>query len=377
MVHAMPSRIQPTQTTTPAVEPDSRTGSREPSQQAGLDAMLARPMFALTSIALVCLLGEPAVAPAEPEPAPALESNGYDEARAEVRRLNLAVNRDPDANYPALTAAVERLTDFADELARDQAARELRTLAQLNIARALLRAGDEAGAAAILDEAIRAAGDAEIPARSFGPKLADFHAARLGALEEQGSGAIAIECAVACRVLIDEREVDDSGATDLHFGSYRVWIASEDPEQVEGLAIERYEVSIDVDGEVETLRYDPARIVIEEPEPIPEPPPPKPAPKRLLPRWAEVVGLVAGAGLIITGGALLSSDGKCIGAGSLDPMLDAQQCPELWESTAGGAASLALGAALAVTGGVMLVVDEVRVNGHEGKRAMLTWTLRF
>ena len=344
-------------------------------------------MFALTPIALGWLLfGEPE--------AQLDASADYRAAVAELEALNLAVNRSPD-EHPALARAIERVTEFADELAHDEQARELRTLALLNLARARLRADDEEGAGQAIDEAIRAAGDAEVPARSFGPTLADFYAKRLGALEEWGQGAIQVECSVACRVLIDEREVEasaseldfntseleagaselDFNTSELYFGTYRVWIASED-ERVEGLAIARHEVIIDIDGEVETITYAPALIPEPEPEPIPEPPPVV-APKRLLPRWAELATLVAGAGLIITGGALLSQDGKCIGGGGLDPMTDAQRCPQLWESTAGGAASLALGAALAVTGGVMLAVDEVRVNGNKGTRAVLTWTLRF
>ncbi len=329
--------------------------------------MLGLPMLVLTSIALACLLAGPAE-PAEPS---------YADAVAEVERLNLAVNRDPETNHPALAAAIERLTEFADELAGDERARKLRTLAQLNVARALLRAGDEDGAGLVVDEAIRAAGDAEVPASSFGPKLADFHAKRRDALEEWGTGALVVECTVACRVLIDEREVE-GGATGLVFGTYRVWIAAEDPTLVEDPAGVRHELVIDIDGELETLRYEPAPRVVVESEPIPEPipkPVAKPA-KRLLPRWVEIVGLVAGAGLIATGAALTSTDGNCI-AGGLDPMSDAQQCPQLWESTASGAAMLGLGAALAVTGGVMLAVDEVRVNGQAGTRAVLTWTLQF
>ncbi|MFV8751204.1 hypothetical protein ACNOYE_11730 [Nannocystaceae bacterium ST9] len=338
-------------------------------------------MHVAVTFALTCWLGESSQPPAAEKPpagsvAEADPASGYADAVAEVERLNLAVNRDPETNYPALAEAIERLTEFADELARDEQARQLRTLAQLNLARALLRADDEDGAGLVVDEAIRAAGDAEVPAGSFGPKLADFHAKRREALGEWGTGAIAVECSVACRVLIDEREVED-GATGLYFGTYRVWIAADDPTLVEDPSPARHEVIIDIDGEVETLRYEPAPKIVDEPEPIPEPPPPPPPPERLLPRWAEIVGLVAGASLIATGGILLSRDGHCIAGGALDPMSDAQQCPQLWESTPGGAATLALGAALAVTGGVMLAVDEVRVNGHKGQQAVLTWTLRF
>lgn len=340
-------------------------------------SMLASPSVVLMVGVLVGALGvgvgEPASSDAPTEAAP--DSASYAAALAEVERLDLAVNRDPEANYQALADALERLSEFADELARDEAARRVRTLAQLNLARAMLAVGDEEGAGLVVDEAIRTAGDAEVPASNFGPKFANFHAKRREALEAWGTGSITVECSVPCRVVIDEHEAEPTSAG-LFFGEYRVWIGPEDPTLVADPSPLRQTVIIDIDGEVETIRYEPAPKLVE-PEPLPPPPPPPPPPKRLLPRWAEIVGLVAGASLIATGGALLSADGKCIGAGGLDPRDDAQQCPELWESTPGGAAALALGAALAITGGVMLTVDEVRVNGREHTRATLSWTLRF
>jgi hypothetical protein len=333
--------------------------------------MAALPMLALHSLALAWLLGEPAA-----EPEPAVASPEYTEAVAEVDRLNLAVNRDPDANHPALAAAVEKLTEFADELARDPKARELRTLAQLNVARALLRAGDEEAAGTLVDEAIRAAGDAEIPADNFGPKFGDFFDKRLEALREWGTGAIAVECTMPCRVLIDEREVADSGTAGLYFGNYRVWIGPEDPTSVEDPTPAQHRIEIDIDGEIEKLEYAPAPKIIE-PEPVVEPPKVEPPPKRLLPRWAEITGLGVGAGLMILGGVLLGTDGNCVAGGGLDPMADAQQCPQLWESTVSGAVLLATGAALGIAGGVTLAIDEVRLNNYKGTQAVLTWTIRF
>lgn len=325
--------------------------------------------LALSLLLGLAWLGEPASS----EPADTAASDGYAAALAEVERLDQAVNRDPETHYQALADALDQLSQFADELARDDAARQMRTLARLNLARALLAVGDEERAGLVVDEAIRSA-DAEVPAGNFGPKFANFHAKRREALEGWGTGSITVECSVPCRVLLDEHAAEPSNAG-LFFGEYRVWVVAEDPSALADATPLQQRVTIDIDGEVETIRYAPA--AKPEPERPPPPPPPPPAPKRLLPRWAEIVGLVAGVGLIATGGALLSADGKCIGSGGLDPRDDAQQCPQLWESTPGGAATLALGAALAITGGVMLGIDEVRVDGKRSTRATLSWTIRF
>ena len=108
-------------------------------------------MFALTPIALGWLLfGEPE--------AQLDASADYRAAVAELEALNLAVNRSPD-EHPALARAIERVTEFADELAHDEQARELRTLALLNLARARLRADDEEGAGQNADtDPVRALG---------------------------------------------------------------------------------------------------------------------------------------------------------------------------------------------------------------------------
>lgn len=330
--------------------------------------------LALSLVIGLAWLGEPAAGEGGESTARA-GAEGYAAALAEVERLDQAVNRDPETHYQALADALSQLSQYADELARDDAARRMRTLAQLNLARALLAAGDDERAGSVVDEAIRSAGDGEVPAGNFGPKFASFHNKRREALVGWGSGSIAVECSVPCRVIIDEHAAEPTSAG-LLFGEYRVWVFAEDPAALADGSPLRQRVTIDIDGEVETIRYEPAAKPPEhEPEPPPRPPPPPP--KRLLPRWAEIVGLVAGVGLIATGGALLSADGKCIANGGLDPRDDAQQCPQLWESTPGGAATLALGAALALTGGVMLGIDEVRVNGNRSTRATISWTIRF
>ena len=292
----------------------------------------------------------------------------YEAAIDEVERLNTEVNRDPEANFEALAVALDQLSRFAPQLAAVGVGGEVRLLALLNLARAMLLADFEAGAGVMMDEAIRLVRGGEVPVARFGPTLSSFHTDRREALAQRGSGRIRVDCRQPCRVYLDEAtlELDASGETSpLLLGSYRVWIEGSEPE---GPAPERHLVDVDVDGEVETLAFPLVLPPVEEPEP-------PSLPSRLLPRWAEITGLALGVGLIATGGALLSFDGHC--PKGLDPIADAARCPKIYESSAGGFTALGLGAALAVTGGVLLTFDEVRVGGLRGRQAMLGYAIRF
>ena len=97
---------------------------------------------------------------------------------------------------------------------------------------------------------------------------------------------------------------------------------------------------------------------------------------RLVPRWAEVLMVVVGAGAVGASGALLALDGTCPGGG--DPIDDAGRvCPNLYETTAAGAVALGLGSAFMATGVVLLTVDEVQTRRGRQTQATLSWRMRF
>ncbi len=300
--------------------------------------------------------------------APPDDSAAYDDAIAKVDAANGAVNRDPEANFEALAQALDQLSRFAPQLADDPRGSEIRVLALLNLARAMLVAGHDAGAGLIMDEAIRLVRFGELPVEQFGPTLARFHTDRREALAKLGQGRLEIRCAGPCEVFVDEQRLALDGearSEALPFGSYRVWIQASEGEPLP----ERHLIEIDVDGEIETLAYPlVAPLDAHEPEPAP-------TRARIMPRWAEIGLLGVGVGLVATGGALLAFDGRC--PGGLDPVADAADCPKIYESTVGGLTTLGLGAALALTGGITLGIDEVRIGRERSTRAMLGYAIRF
>lgn len=331
---------------------------------------MASPLFALCLAVIGTIASAPVPAPTL-EFSAAAQTNGgdFEAALAAVEEANLAVNNDPEANLTSLAAAIEQLSSFGPQIAADPKARETLDLSLLNLARALLVSGDEAGAAEIMDQALRSAYDRKLPIARFGPTLVDFHDQRRALLDERGTAAIQVQCHVSCRVVIDARPSStDSGP--LYLGPHRVWIESLDG----SVPAVDYPIELSEAGATEVLHF----AVIEpkcEPPVVAAAPPPAPEPKRMLPRWAEISVAAIGVGAIIAGGVALGFDGKC--PRGLDPVTDAQRCPQLYEGTVPGLVAIGLGSALLVAGGVTLTVDEVRVGKQRGRQAMLGWHMKF
>ncbi|NVB40031.1 hypothetical protein G6O69_19455 [Pseudenhygromyxa sp. WMMC2535] len=294
--------------------------------------------------------------------APVEQSPGYQEALTRVEEANIEVNRDPESNYAMLAEALEQLGDFEAELSDDAEAQEIVQLSMLNLARALLVA-DDAQAAVVMDEAIRASQGQPMPVERFGPTLVEFHDERLAALEAEGRAELQVVCALPCEVAIDERPADTDAS--LFLGSYRVRVISADG----SLPPERHTLELDRANDVEVIEFPLAGL------PSDEPPPPPPPYQRMMPRWAEIGLTVVGIGAIVGGGVALSFDGKC--PKKLDPIDDAADCPSLYESTVPGFVAIGVGAVTTLVGGVMLTVDEVRLGRHKGRQVSLSWTLRF
>lgn len=303
------------------------------------------------------------------------DDGDFEAALAAVEQANIAVNNDPETNLPGLAAAIEQLASFGPQIAASPAAREALDLSLLNLARARLLTGDEAGAAEIMDQAIRGAYDRKLPIKRFGPTLVDFHDQRRALLDERGTGSIQVRCSASCRVVIDAQPATtDSGP--LYLGPHRVWIESVDSIDGEVPAVD-VELELTEAGTTEVILFPADQPTCKEAPPVvvEPPPPPPPPPKRILPRWAEISVTAIGVGAVIAGGVMLGLDGKC--PGGLDPIADAQQCPQLYEGTLPGLVAIGVGSALVVAGGVTLGIDEVRVGNQRGRQAVLGWQMRF
>lgn len=308
------------------------------------------------------------------------ENDEYAKAVAAVSDAMIEINTDPEHGSATLRAALERLWDFAPLLAEDPAALEQRTLAEFALARAELARGDRYAAAATIDASLEALGSRPLDTERLGPNLGALVEERAQALQARGVARLRVECSVACRVLVDERnagDVDAAGSArelTVPLGRHRVWVEAIGESEHEPL---RSTIALDSADALVTLAY-----------PEVEPPPPSLAPgkkdgdelelptrrERVAPRWVEVTALATGSAALVAGAVLWAIDSRC--PRGADPN-DIVACPELYDTRVAGIALLSAGAATALTGGVMLVVDETRVGNQRGRELGLVWTARF
>ncbi|HLT40233.1 MAG TPA: hypothetical protein VK034_28330 [Enhygromyxa sp.] len=300
------------------------------------------------------------------------EGDGYRQAVAAVEQGMLAINTDPGGGVETLRAALAGLHEHAPRLAADPDALELRTLAELALARALLAGGDRQAAAAAVDGALEGLGATALSVDQLGPSLGALVAERQQALAGRGSARLRVACAVPCRVYVDERTstAAEAEGANLPLGEHRVWIEGE------GAAPLRTKLTLaDADATL-TLAYPEAAAIAPDPQLIdatPELGRAGPV-KRVAPRWAEVGSLVVGSAAVIAGAVLWALDSKCPRAA--DPN-DVAACPQLYDTRTAGIALVSAGSATALLGGVMLAVDEARLGDRRGHQLALTWTTRF
>lgn len=295
---------------------------------------------------------------------------------------------DPEVTRQRLIQVLERLEGFEDEMLTDEDAREVLLEVRLNLARTLLTLGDEAGAQSIIDELVRLSATRRIPFRAFGPLIIEQSKQRRAVIEALGTGRVIVTCHQDCAVSVNGYPAKGQ-QLELYLGHYEIVVralAGDVPPQ-------RRSVSLTVVGQEEHIELgrppepEPAPAPAPAPEPEPEPAPapvlapapaPKPAPKpapaplvreraRMLPRWVEAAGLVAGVGAMTTGAVMLGYDGKCE-----DPADDLRRCPLVWESTTGGAMVVVVGAGVAVAAAVLLGIDERRVRRSSDRRVRST-----
>lgn len=305
------------------------------------------------------------------------QADAYAKAVAAVEQGMVEINTDPSQGIAALRAALAELHDFAPQLANDPAALELRTMAELALARALLASGDSEAAAASVDAALEGLAGAALPVEHLGPSLGALVEQRERALAARGQARLRVACSVDCRVYVDERTstANASDGASLPVGQHRVWIESDEAEPL------RTTLTLGDPAAALTLAY-PEPSGVEAPAPtlvgddprVDHPRRSRNSESRSAPRWVEITTLLLGSAAAAAGGVLWAIDSKC--PGGADPN-DVAACPNLYDTRTAGIALVSAGAAVALTGGVMLTVDESRVGDRRGRELALVWTTKF
>jgi hypothetical protein len=286
----------------------------------------------------------------------------------------------------AIQKAIDLLTQYPDEISTHARTQNQLTEARLSLVWLHLADGNEDAAREAMDEAIRSAQGRALPAGKFGPEVLRLHEDRTRAFEDRGTATIEVDCGVRpCDMLVDETR-SPNPSEPLYLGRYRVWVGAQDGDR----DWEFFEVDLDEAGETQRILYqagipEPVLPASEPVLPASEPasktiggvalPAFKPKRNRMLPRWVSIVGLSAGAGLLVAGAVLPSLHGDC--TNGADPT-DASTCPNIYKtSDAAFYALIGSGAGILALSGIMLTFDEVGVGRSKGQQAVLTWSFRF
>lgn len=311
-------------------------------------------------------------------PAPA---TSYEQSQRDLEASTEAIaDRTPAESIASLEAALATATQHPHELLADPHAAEMLARARLALAWSQLAQGDNEAAAVTMDLAIRSAGSTPLPLSGLGPAIRKLHDERRTALEAAGQASIAVNCD-ACDVLINEAKADNPSGP-LLLGTYRVWLLDSQQQ----LEPRFQEVVLDTAEGTVTLDYHPATAPDDHPviddnagvDPVN-------ATRRRdtatmsqpkTPRWVKIVGMTVGAGLLVTGGVLLSLDGKCQD-GSVPTADNVATCGKVWHHTTGSYALLGVGGGLLVGATVWLTVDEVRAAPPRRVSVLVGWTMRF
>lgn len=258
----------------------------------------------------------------------------------------------PDTAEPALTDALAAFADAAPLVGDDEAQRA-RVFAQLSLARVQLFLGRAEDAATTMDEALRTARGDALPVEQFGPDLEALYEQRRAELGPPGQ--LVLECHQPCRAWVDERAVSSKGA-ELPAGGHRLWIEA----QAKGPPVLRQDVMVPGGERVVVVYGEPAPPELTPPPTVSEPGSDRAhrPDRRMLPRWASVLGMGLGAGSIVAGGVLVGVDHRCPDLS--DPRTT--PCPRILNTDAGGWIALGVGATALIVGTVILVIDERRAR---------------
>lgn len=286
-----------------------------------------------------------------------------------------------------LESALRAVALHPEAVAGDATVLERMAEARLSVVWLHSNAGDQAAAEAAMDEAIRSARGHSLPAGKFGPSVLRLYEDRKQALAEAGTAVIDVDCgAIDCQLLIDERR-SALPSDPLFLGGYRVWIGPREG----NTDWESSEVELTEAGTTVRLVYQAGLATAPMPEPLTDAIQPQipiavdtnvSERKRVLPRWASILGMTVGAGLVV-GGGLMLLDGNCTNTAQMTGDVvspDAAPCDNVWVRKVPVGVAYGLmggGAGLFGVFGAMLTVDEVRVGSTKHRQAMLTWGLRF
>lgn len=270
-----------------------------------------------------------------------------DAAVAALVAAEAQATESPETAEGPLLAALRGFADVAPLVSGDAPAQEARTFALLALARTRLVLGTPQAAAAALDEALVTLRSGGLPVEQFGPALVQLHDERAAALAPLPTASLAVRCSVPCLVIVDEQPFPAA----LPPGVHRVWVEG----LARGLPVQREELRL-TPGQAVELVYE-----VQAPASEPAPPPPpvsEPAPRRILPRWASVLGLATGVGSAAAGGVLVAVDHRCPDLSNPREVA----CPRILNTDAGGFVLLGVGGAVAITAAVILAIDEVRAR---------------
>ena len=300
----------------------------------------------------------------------------YAEAVAAVERAIIEINTDPAIGIESLRAALIELREHAPQLAVDARALELRTMAELALARALLASGDPEAAAAAVDAALEGLGGAPLPVDQLGPSLGALVEDRREALAARGQATLRVECAVPCRVYVDERITlaNESAGVMVPLGQRRVWVESGEAEPL------RTTLTLGDPDTAITIEYPEVSAVAPAPELIEAEPQRRQRRSltdkgpRVAPRWFEVSALVLGSATAIAGAVLWALDDKCPRGADRN---DLGACPQVYDTGVAGISMVAAGSGTALLGAVLLGIDASRLGDRRERELAVTWTMRF
>jgi hypothetical protein len=273
----------------------------------------------------------------------------------------------PEEAIARLEGSLAKVEQYPRDLLRDSSAADKLARARVALVWAYLAKGDATTATTMMDEAIRSAAGRPLPLSGLGPDIRKLHDQRLGELEQAGTAIIEVDCDM-CEVLIDDAR-SATPSTPVLLGHHRVWIFDLEDELEPMFS----EVTLETPGQTMTLVF---RAAKPEPGPIVELPS-EPVFRPKVPRWAKILGMAVGAGLAVSGGVLLSLDGKCENGDAATPNNFMTTCRKVWNNEAIGYTFVGVGAGLFAGATIWLTVDETRANKSRSVNAMVSWTLRF
>ncbi|MEM9454013.1 MAG: tetratricopeptide repeat protein [Myxococcota bacterium] len=337
-------------------------------------------------------------------PQPPVEyQNAVEHAQKSSIWANDHTDDQPDETIKRLRQAIKEMEGFEEELIHDPTGRVWMIDVRLNLARALLTKGERAQAQTVIDALIRLSIGTSIHYDQFGPDIIELYEKRQSELESAGKGHLQVRCHENCIVIVDGLPLSEQDV-DLYLGRYQVEVRASDghrpprkstvdfsqPDQRE---IIEFGASSQVDTPGNATAPDTPSdssemsgasgmsvthgtsnsngiSVSSDPSTRSDRPPRR---KRILPRWTEISGLVAGVGLAAAGPALWTYNGEC------PNNVEERPCPRVYNSIPGGAVMLGVGIGLTVTSVVLLSIDEKRARTRPHRRARLApgGVLRF